>query len=47
VLVLIGFAIIFATALVQGYLLGRPAPPWPSVDIPAAAPAISLHTAQA
>ncbi len=33
--------------LIQGYLLGRPAPPWPSVDIAAPAPAISLHSAQA
>jgi diguanylate cyclase len=37
--------------LVQGYLLGRPAAPWPTVDVPAprdaAARAISLHDAPA
>jgi EAL domain-containing protein (putative c-di-GMP-specific phosphodiesterase class I) len=33
--------------LIQGYLLGRPAAPWPSVDLPAPAPAISLHRVQA
>ncbi|HEY6523425.1 MAG TPA: bifunctional diguanylate cyclase/phosphodiesterase [Solirubrobacteraceae bacterium] len=38
--------------LIQGYLLGRPAAPWPTVAVPAprdaaAAPAISLHDAPA
>jgi EAL domain-containing protein (putative c-di-GMP-specific phosphodiesterase class I) len=43
--------------LIQGYLLGRPAAPWPGVDVPAGlapaaldappSPAISLHDAQA
>ena len=33
--------------LIQGYLLGRPAAPWPTVDLPAPAPATSLHHAQA
>ncbi len=38
--------------LIQGYLLGRPAAPWPTVDVPApddaaAAPANSLHDAPA
>ena len=38
--------------LIQGYLLGRPAPPWPTVGMPvpddaAAATAISLHDAPA
>ncbi|HXD65156.1 MAG TPA: bifunctional diguanylate cyclase/phosphodiesterase [Solirubrobacteraceae bacterium] len=33
--------------LIQGYLLGRPAAPWPTADVPAAAPAISLHDAPA
>ena len=33
--------------LIQGYLLGRPAPPWPSVDVAAPRPAVSLHAAQA
>ena len=43
--------------LIQGYLLGRPAAPWPGVTIPAAlvpaspdappSPAVSLHDAPA
>ncbi|HEX3690654.1 MAG TPA: bifunctional diguanylate cyclase/phosphodiesterase [Solirubrobacteraceae bacterium] len=33
--------------LIQGYLLGRPAPPWPTVDLPTAASTISLQHAQA
>jgi diguanylate cyclase (GGDEF)-like protein len=33
--------------LIQGYLLGRPAPPWPSVNVAAPRPAVSLHAAQA
>ena len=33
--------------LIQGYLLGRPAPPWPSVNVAAPPPAVSLHAAQA
>jgi diguanylate cyclase len=33
--------------LIQGYLLGRPAAPWPSVEIAVPRPAVSLHVAQA
>ena len=33
--------------LIQGYLLGRPAAPWPAVDLPTPAPTITLHNVQA